>query len=326
MIKKSLAAFAALILAGFIAVTCFAGTPGNKARKNLKLVYWNIQNGMWSGQGENYDSFVKWVRKQKPDICVWCEAQSIWETGTAKKMPEKDRYLTDNWGELAARYGHKYWAIGAHRDNYPQVVTSKYPIETVKKIAGEAPDSIVTHGAGWFRINVDGQELNIVTLHTWPQAYAYQATNRDSSKAVNGGDHYRRMEIEYICRHTVAGAEDDGLWMMMGDFNSRSRVDDYKYKKPENYTGYLVHDYIAGNTFYIDAVERKHPGTFITSTGGESRIDYLYCSPKLYEKMKSADIISDSYTTPVRDPEGLSNFWHPSDHRPIVAEFDLRIR
>ena len=30
------------------------------------------------------------------------------------------------------------------------------------------------------------------------------------------------------------------------------------------------------------------------------------------------------YTEPVRDPKKLSNFWHPSDHRPIVVDFDLK--
>ena len=52
-------------------------------------------------------------------------------------MPEADRYLVGNWGELAARYGHKYWYVGGHRDNFPQVITSKYPIENVERIVGE---------------------------------------------------------------------------------------------------------------------------------------------------------------------------------------------
>ncbi|MFR6415618.1 MAG: hypothetical protein ACLUNS_07750 [Alistipes shahii] len=102
----------------------------------MRLLYWNIQNGMWSGQGDNYDKFVEWVRAYDPDVCVWCEAQSIYKTGTADKMDVADRYLVGNWGELAARYGHKYWYVGGHRDNYPQVITSKYPIENVERIVG----------------------------------------------------------------------------------------------------------------------------------------------------------------------------------------------
>ena len=144
--------------------------PGRSSAQtddNLRLLYWNIQNGMWSGQGDNYDKFVEWVASQAPDVCVWCEAQSNYKTGSAEKMAPEDRYLTDNWGELAARYGHKYWYKGGHRDNFPQVITSKYPIENVARIIGSRPDSVVSHGCGWARIAKNGKTINIVTLHTW---------------------------------------------------------------------------------------------------------------------------------------------------------------
>ena len=294
--------------------------------RTLKLFYWNIQNGMWCGQGDNYDAFVKWVKAQDPDICVWCEAQSIWKTGEAVKMPVEDRYLVEHWGELAARYGHKYWAISGHRDNYPQVITSKYPIETVKQIVGEEPDSVVTHGAGWFRMEVKGKMLNIVSLHTWPQAYAFRAADVAASKAAHEGDKYRRMEMEYICKHTVDTDPDaaDHLWMMMGDHNARSRVDNFEYGYPEDDVRFLTHDYVREHTPYIDVVAQKHPGQFMTSTGGKARIDFLYCTPALYDMVRSSEIVSDKYTTPVRDPKGLSNFWVPSDHLPIVTVFKVK--
>lgn len=309
----------------FAVISMFAGICSSSAR-DFKLLYWNIQNGMWSGQGDNYDSFVEWVRGQDPDVCVWCEAQSIWKTGEAVKMPVEDRYLIGHWGELAARYGHKYWAVSGHRDNYPQVITSKYPIEVVKQIVGEEPDSVVTHGAGWYRINRKGHTFNIVSLHTWPQAFAFRAADTQASKAENGGDRYRRMEIEYICRHTIGtdSDADKNLWMMMGDHNARSRVDNFEYGYPENDTRFLVHDYIRENTPYIDVVSERHPGQFITSIGGRARIDFIYCNKPLYDMVKSSEIISDAYTTPVRDPKGLSNFWIPSDHLPIFTVFRLK--
>ena len=166
-----LTAFAAAIATS---VPCAAKRPSGS---DLRLLYWNIQNGMWSGQDDNYDRFVEWVKEFDADVCVWCEAQSIYRSGTADRMPEADRYLVGNWGELAVRYGHKYWYVGGHRDNFPQVITSKYPIENVERIVGEEPDSVVTHGAGWARIVKNGRTVNIVTLHLWPQAYAYRATD-----------------------------------------------------------------------------------------------------------------------------------------------------
>ena len=319
--KTSFYRFAALLL---FAAALTAGC--GERTDDMRLLYWNIQNGMWSDQSNGYDNFVAWVKGYDPDVCVWCEAQSIYKSGTAERVDSVDRYLTANWGELAARYGHKYWYVGGHRDNFPQVVTSKYPIENVRRIVGQAPDSIVSHGAGWARIVKNGRPVNIVTLHTWPQAYAFQAVDRDASKAEHGGDRYRRMEIEYICSHTIATQSDAGqqLWMMMGDFNSRSRLDNRIYNYPDDDTRLLVHDYIAEHTPYVDVIAEKHPGEFHTTIHGQSRIDFVYCTPPLCERITRAEVIADDFTEPVRDPGKLSNFYHPSDHRPILVDFDMK--
>ena len=36
------------------------------------------------------------------------------------------------------------------------------------------------------------------------------------------------------------------------------------------------------------------------------------------------EVIVDDFTEPVRDPGKLSNFYHPSDHRPILVDFDMK--
>ena len=296
---------------------------------NLRVLYWNIQNGMWSGQGDNYTRFVDWVSAQNPDVCVWCEAVSNYRTASDEKVKPEEAYLPEHWGELARRYGHEYWYKGGHRDNFPQVITSKYPIENVARLIGAVPDSIVSHGAGWAQIRKNGHTLNIVSLHTWPQVYGFGLTDkqeRKASAAVREGDKFRRTEIEYVCSHTIGsvpGAEKQ-LWMMMGDFNSKSRVDNYEYGFPEDTTAFLVHDYIRQYTPYVDVIAAKYPGEFQTTTGRRSRIDYVYCTRPLYDRIVSARIVSDEYTTPVRDPQELRNFWHPSDHRPIIIDFDMR--
>lgn len=311
--------------AALAAVMLFGCTKPEESA--LRLINWNIQNGMWDGQNDNYDRFVNFVKAQDPDVCVWCEAQSIWKTDSDQKMDVKDRYLVDNWGELAARYGHKYWAVGGHRDNYPQVITSKYPINVVSKILGNESDVIVAHGAGWFTVEVNGKTVNIVSLHTWPHAYAYRAEDQEVSKAEQGGDKYRAREIQYICEHTIGTVEgaENQLWMMMGDFNSRSRVDNDKYGYAEDDPKFLVHDYIRANTPYIDVIKEKYPNEFKPTTGSKtSRIDYVYCSKPLYDRITYADVVWDEYTTPVRDPQKLSNFWRPSDHMPIIIDFDMK--
>ena len=295
--------------------------------KTLRLLYWNIQNGMWDGQGDNYDRFVEFVKEQDPDVCVWCEAQSIWITDSDQKMEKEDRYLVKNWGELAARYGHKYWGIGGHRDNYPQVITSKYPITYIDKIVGNGEDIIVSHGAGWATIEVGGKTINIVTVHTWPKGYAYKAEDKEASKAEFGGDKFRATEVKYVCEQTIGSVPEakDQLWMMMGDFNSKSRLDNDQYGYADDDPRLLVHDYILNNTPYIDVIKQKYPDEFKPSLGTRrARIDYVYCTKPLYDRITFADIIWNEYTTPVKS--GVSIFWRPSDHLPIMVDFDLRKR
>lgn len=310
-----------------LVVLSICSSCDNREKKDIyRLLYWNIQNGMWDGQEDNYDRFVEWVKRQNPDICVWCEAQSIYENGTDELMDVDSRYLVDNWGELANRYGHNYCYISAHRDNYPQVITSKYPINNVLKMEGNGSDSIVSHGSGWAQIEIEEQIINLVTLHTWPHAYAFQAKDQEASKNEHGGDKYRRMEMEYICNHTINSVSDaeNQYWIMLGDFNSRSRVDNFYYHYPENDSRFLVHDYINNNTPYIDIISKKYPQVFKPTNGrNDARIDYIYCTNKMFEKIIRSDVISDNYTNPVRNPQKISNFWHPSDHRPIFMEFCL---
>ena len=137
--KKFLRILAVVLAASLTVVVATSGRRSNQ----LRLLYWNIQNGMWDGQPDNYDRFVDWVKAQKPDVCVWCEAATIYIDGTADKK-KGDKYLPAHWEELARRYGHKYVFRGGWRDNYPQVITSRYPIEGVARIIQNAKKPVMT--------------------------------------------------------------------------------------------------------------------------------------------------------------------------------------
>jgi len=301
---------------------------GANAKSNFRLVYWNIQNGMWDGQPDNYDRFVKWVASYDPDVCVWCEAQSLYISGTDKNLPAGKAYLPEHWDELAARYGHRYIYIGGHRDGFPQAITSKYPIENVERIIGNGADTVVMHGAGWAQIKAHGKTLNIVSLHLAPHQWAPGVRGeaaRQESAARREGDRFRRREIQYICEHTVATHPSAAgeYWMMMGDFNSRSRADNGFYKYADDDTKLMVHDYISQNTPFVDVIAKRYPGQLHSTMHYPCRLDYVYLSPALYGKVVGADICHDFYTEPVRNPENISNFYHPSDHRPIIVDFKL---
>lgn len=298
-------------------------------KKTLRVLYWNIQNGMWAGQPDNYNEFVEWVKSKKPDICVFCEASTIYYDGTNKQMPQEERYLPEHWEELAARFGHNYVFRSAQRDNYPQVVTSVYPLDSVAIFVGEAPDRIIAHGSGWTRVNVEGvsQPINIVTAHLWPFRYSYKVRKgdkavRDASAAAYGGNYYRVEELKYIFEHTIATAADPDkeYWIMAGDMNSYSKKDNFKYKYNNASLGFLEQDFVASSSPYYDLVAESYPGIFCPSHGAH-RIDYFYVTKPLLKACKDVYTEPDSYTTQ-RDAN-VGKFVWPSDHLPIIADFNL---
>ena len=312
---------------------------GDKNVREARLLYWNIQNGMWSDQPNNYDNFVEYVKSLDPDICVWCEASTIYLDGTATPMPMEERYLPAHWDELAARYGHKYTFIGAWNDNFPQVITSKYPVETVKLIPGDE-GHVVSHGAGWAKVRLGGKDINIVTLHTWPAHYAVNLRDaefkdkRPESIARHAGDSTRREELKYLCEQTIltSGNQDKEYWLMLGDHNSRTRKDNYHYQWPADTSEFWAQDIILQNTSLIDVIADSHPGEYQHSHANLERMDLVYASKAMFDCVKEANIIregwpapvqKDGYNIPLRDPACISNFWHPSDHLPILIDFKL---
>ncbi len=192
------------------------------APRNVRVLYWNIQNGMWADQGNDYDNFVAYVKETAPDICIWCEAKTHYRTASGKSFPdERDSlYLPAHWDELAARYGHRYVFVGGERDFFPQVITSKFPIVPVARLTGD--DSVtVSHGAGWAQVYIGKEKLNIVTVHTWPHKYGFNVPKnppalRQESSARNEGDMARQREMQWIVEHTVATDPEAGEVFLQG--------------------------------------------------------------------------------------------------------------
>jgi len=343
----------------FFVLMAFAAVSGVQARK---LISWNIQDGMWSDQANNYDNFVEFLKTTDPDVCVFCEAK------TTHLESGQEPYLPANWDKVAARYGHPYVFLAVDQDNSPQVITSKHPIKDVKRIPG-GNDTVVGHGAGWVQIEMDGKTYNIVCMHAMPFAMgaggmggfgggrpsggsrpqsgaAPQGGNRPSGNSGNrpsggsrpsggfggfggmggpggsgGSDEFRKKEVQYVCNQTILTREhpEQELWLMMGDFNSISSLDNDHYKLSADSSIYCVHDYIRNNTPYIDVIANKHPGEFIQSSQNGRRIDFIYATDPVIKQIKSAEILNSGYTEQHRE-QGAS-YWTPSDHRPILIEF-----
>ena len=304
---------------------------------NLRVMLFNVQNGVCTDQHNNYDNFVEWVKKYDPDICIWCESETIYEDKSNTRLAnDSDKYLPDNWDKVAVRYGHNYVAVGGNRDNYPQTITSKFPINTIQKISktddgGLYGKAYIVHGAGHFQVNVHGKRLNIVSCHMHPMEYAPSSPSADqaASAARYEGDYFREYEMKYIVKKTInhssyAGEE---YWLLGGDTNSRSPYDEWYYGTstfgPHKY---LVHKHIIEETNLKDVIADRLPkdGThFVTTTYGATRIDFLYASSKLFDAITNSVTLMDSWTNEITRWEYYNQFWNPSDHRPIVVDFEL---
>jgi len=268
----------------------------------LRLISYNILEGMKLDKDNNFDKFVNWMKSYSPDIVALEEAYTI-----AQKK--------SNVADWAKRWGHEYSVTYKKSDdNYPVSITSKYPI-TVKS---EIVDG-VSHGALYVQI----EGVNIVVLHLWPMSYARTAggwdkdTSHDYDKDGDvDGDDYRISEINIFLDETIRTNPKEKNWLMMGDFNSSSPKD--KDILVNAIRSYQVHQDIL-NASYGDLVRQMH-NEFLRScptvyggwkgySGPGSRIDFIYGSRSIANDVVDAGIIYDEFT---------DNY---SDHYPVFTDF-----
>lgn len=308
-----------------IKVNYIPGTDGKKG--NLRVLYWNIDYGMWADQHNNYDTFVEFVKRYDPDICVWCEAASVFKNNSSAYVGSS-RYLPNGWGELAARYGHSNTAVGGivGTTNYifPQVVTSKYPIQTIKKITSTNTSRPISRGAGMFRVTVNGKTIDIVTGHMWPFAYDY-----GQSSGSSGGAEYREFEMDYIIKQTINNSSYSSTtnWILVGDFNSPSRLDIPVIDENGSPTAakYKCQNVVLDKTNLQDIMSIAYRAgvDFVASTyGNTDRRDYMYVSPAMGSKVVRAFNVNDSWTK-TKSKGAVSDMNVPSDHRPMLVEFNF---
>ncbi len=314
-----------------IVVTKIADMPTN----TLKVLYWNIQNGMWADQHNGYANFTAWVKKQAPDICVWCEARTNYQDNSSesitKALRQTGKYLVDGnndltWGTVAKNYGHSYWTFGAYQDSFPVVITSSSALTLKQKLGNRtngtketstSKNSNVSHGG--FHVQQSG--VNFVGLHLWPQKYKPNATDETTSANNNEGDDYRLSEMKWIINQTKNSStyKAQKNWIMCGDFNSKSRQDERWYNLGSlTHTQYKVHNHILDNTDYCDVIREVY-----ANKQAPSRIDFVYASPDMMKRVVRAYMPNneDDMTTKVQ-ATGTS-FYKYSDHNGVIVEFDM---
>ena len=250
----------------------------------VKVLSYNVLEGMKLDKANNYNNFVAWITEQAPDIMA---------------IEETNGFTKETLTALSTRWGHNY-AEMCKEDGYPVSITSKYPIEVVSRIR-----TGVYHGG----IHVRIKGINILVLHLYPFS--------DAIAGSPNGDAYRLKEIQTYLDNTIRKYPTEKYWLMMGDFNSYSPLD--KNDLPSGATrDYQVHQTILDNgyrdpvremnTNFVRSCPTVHGGwTGATDSNKGTRIDFIYASGEAMRNMLNAQILMDSFTD------------KSSDHYPVTV-------
>src|SRR5690625_4105028 len=256
----------------------------------LKVVSFNIEYGMRSDRANNYDNFVRWVDSVAPDILM---------------LQEVNGFRQHSLERLADRWGHKYVITNVKAtDNFPVAITSKYPIESGRRMTMH-----VSHGAIFATLK--GTDLNIIVTHLWPQSYWHV-------EGDNLGNDYRLHEINIILDSTVRKYPDESKWIFAGDFNSLDKKD----YGPEDNTGNLnfdvtneietsgfedylhyTHGYKLNGSRDYDYDGYKEEGSLKDKFNyyPGHRIDFMFATKPVLQEITEAYTIHDGFTSSYSD-------------------------
>lgn len=280
--------------------------PEDAAADTLRVITYNILDGMANDKAEGRKNFFEWVKKQNPDVLALQEVNNISESDL--------KAWARNWG-------HDYVVTNIKPDDsYPVAMTSRYPI-TVRKKFDISEDC--SHGCIFATV----KGVNFVILHLWAMVYP-KGSSKDGSvvgdfqKDKNNdldhdgdvdGDDYRLHEIQLYMSKSIKAYPDEKNWLMMGDFNSSSPADKQYLSTSQSFA---VHEYILANS-YIDLIRTMHPGVFCRSFGMFStgaaggRYDFIYGTEPMNRDIVSAGYIYDEFTEV------------GSDHYPAYLDFRI---
>ena len=259
--------------------------------KDLKIISYNVYNGMKLDESEGKQKFIDWAKMQDADIIAWQEMNFF----TREKLEN-----------FAASYGHNYAVLLKESPDdpafFPVAITSKYPIVNVNKVVDN-----LWHGA----LYADVGKYHFVITHMNPFW---------TSKRID--------EINLIIDSIKYSSDPKGKWIIAGDLNSFSPADKTEYdnsnlledikdkqkKRPildnlvNGQLSYTVQQNLL-DAGYIDALKLKNKQfistaptkVFYDQASTPLRYDYIYVSPKLKKDVIDVKVLKDEFTDTYSD-------------------------
>jgi endonuclease/exonuclease/phosphatase family metal-dependent hydrolase len=274
------------------------GTPEkNQTSSKLKIITYNVWYGFTEAP-ERKIPWLAWMKAQHPDVV---------------SLQELNEYSPQLLAEDAKAYGHGY-SVLLKQEGFPTGITSRYPIDDIKRI---------TEGFhhGLLRLRI--QQIYFYVIHLHPSNWET-----------------RNSEINRILQD-IRELPPDSQVILAGDFNTFSPHDSvyYAHKRLETFfkdrdvqfneknlnEGALdysvIEDVMDFGMVDLEAGKRKSryefTGSFPTLVekegehGDQRRLDYIFVSKNLSEKVITAEIIANDTTL------------YLSDHLPVMVELNL---
>lgn len=270
----------------------------NQSSSNLRIISYNVWYG-FTKVPERKADWMEWMKDQHPDIV---------------SLQELNEYTHEKLAEDARSYGHNY-SVLLKEEGFPTGITSKFHIADVHR---------VTKGFhhGLLRVRIEGIYFYVVHLHP---------SNWET----------RRSEINHIIED-MATLPAGSKVLLAGDFNTFSPLDsiyyshgrlepffnerDSLYQEKNLNNGTLdysvIQELMNFGLLDLEASKRTPSYTFSGSFptliekegehGDQRRLDYMFTSKNLAERVTRAEIITSDSAQIL------------SDHLPVITDIQLK--
>lgn len=262
---------------------------------SLRVISYNILEGMKLDTTAGKSHFVDWVKKIDPDILALQEVTNFTQASLEK---------------LAEQYGHRYAILLIEGEKFPVAITSKYPILNVQKVSDNMDRGFITATINGF---------NIVSVHLTPFDYRKRAQEIDLVLAHLHAQPAKQNWIVMGDFNTLSpidsAAYSDGR--MVANYQAYEKKYAPILKLADGKIDYTVIEKVhkAGFTdalkkLHPEFVKTIHPKRFEPRTGADvpSRIDFVFISKDLVKKIGTVRVQVDEFT---------DNY---SDHYPVLFE------
>jgi len=281
--------FLRAFLAGCLSAATVLAQPSGLAGNTLKIIEYDILDGMKYDHWQGYAGFINWVRLQDPDILVLCGAEN--PAGLAS---------------LAQRWSHAYTAFDAGEGKAPVLVTSRYPLELVQPFR---PSGLYANGGMHLRV----AGLNLVAF----QGMNPSKETKKDPKIIDWEEQRHVAEIAAVSAHTICNPllKEAGHWILTGSFRAQSPTDSLYYSMrhlPARFDAMRTASSVWPHDIVAERLEHAAPGGRadygLTTAGkpnlriesslsyGRGRFDYFLCDDAVESLVENVRMIRDPFT------------------------------